>query len=78
VVGIPDPRLGQVPVAAVELRDGCPPPSADELISLVRKALPSHHVPVAIAVADELPRNAALKVRPGDVAALFDAHRPSR
>lgn len=72
VVAIPDPRLGQVPAAAVELREGFPSPTADELIGLVRETLPSHHVPVAIAVVDELPRNAALKVRPADVAALFD------
>lgn len=71
VVGIPDPRLGQVPAAAVELRHGFPPPRADELTELVREALPSHHVPVAITIVDELPRSAALKVRPADVAALF-------
>lgn len=73
VVAIPDSRLGQVPAAAVELRGGTPPPSADELIGLVRETLPSHHVPVAVAVVDELPRNAALKVRPADVAALLEA-----
>ncbi|CAJ1503291.1 AMP-binding protein [[Mycobacterium] kokjensenii] len=73
VVGIPDPRLGQVPAAAVELRHDAPVPSTAELTGLVRQALPSHHVPVAITVVDELPRNAALKVRPADVAALFDA-----
>lgn len=38
-----------------------------------RESLPSHHVPVAITIVDELPRNAAMKVRPGDVAALYDA-----
>lgn len=76
VVGIPDPRLGQVPAAAVELRHGSVPPTAAELKDLVRAELPSHNVPVAIAFVDELPRNAALKVRPADVAALFEA-RPS-
>jgi acyl-coenzyme A synthetase/AMP-(fatty) acid ligase len=38
----------------------------------VRESLPSHHVPVAIMVVEALPRNAALKVTPGDVAALYD------
>lgn len=75
VVGIPDRRLGQVPAAAVELRHGGATPSAEELMTLVRDALPSHHVPVAIVVVEQLPRNAALKVRPADVAALFDARR---
>ncbi|MGV0814158.1 fatty acid--CoA ligase family protein [Mycolicibacterium boenickei] len=71
VVGIPDPRLGEVPFAAVELRRQAVAPSEAELKDLVREALPSHHVPVAVAVVDALPRNAALKVRPGDVAALY-------
>jgi acyl-coenzyme A synthetase/AMP-(fatty) acid ligase len=71
VVGIPDPRLGQVPAAAVELRHGLPRPSEDELKALVRETLPSHHVPVSIVVVDALPRNEAMKVRPGEVARLF-------
>lgn len=71
VVGVPDARLGAVPFAAVELRRDAVAPTEAELKDLVREALPSHHVPVAVAVVDELPRNAALKVRPGDVAALY-------
>jgi acyl-coenzyme A synthetase/AMP-(fatty) acid ligase len=73
VVGIPDPRLGQVPAAAVELRHGLPRPSEEELKTLVRETLPSHHVPVTIVVVDDLPRNEAMKVRPGEVARLFTA-----
>ncbi|WP_029111566.1 fatty acid--CoA ligase family protein [Mycobacterium sp. URHD0025] len=72
VVGVPDARLGAVPFAAVELRRDAVAPTENELKDLVREALPSHHVPVAVAVVDALPRNAALKVRPGDVAALYD------
>ncbi|MGB3287141.1 AMP-binding protein [Mycolicibacter algericus] len=75
VIGIPDARLGQVPAAAVELRHGGATASSDELMTLVRDALPSHHVPVAIVVVEQLPRNAALKVRPADVAALFETRR---
>lgn len=71
VVGVPDARLGAVPFAAVELRRDAVTPTEAELKDLVREALPSHHVPVAVAVVDALPRNAALKVRPGDVAALY-------
>ncbi|MGW4101163.1 class I adenylate-forming enzyme family protein [Mycobacterium sp. NPDC004974] len=71
VVGVPDARLGAVPFAAVELRRDAVAPTEAELKDLVREALPSHHVPVAVAVVDALPRNAALKVRPGDVAALY-------
>lgn len=71
VVGVPDRRLGEVPFAAVELRPGSPVPSESALKDWVRASLPSHHVPVAVAVVDELPRNAAMKVRPVDVAALY-------
>ncbi|MEV5652015.1 fatty acid--CoA ligase family protein [Nocardia sp. NPDC052254] len=71
VVGVPDPRLGHVPFAAVETRHGSPAPTEDELRRAVRDALPSHHVPVAIAVVDRLPRNAALKAKIDDVAALY-------
>lgn len=70
VVGVPDGRLGDVPFAAVELRHGAPAPTEDELKALVREALPSHHVPVAVAIGT-LPRNAAMKVRPADVAAWY-------
>ncbi|MDH6242783.1 fatty acid--CoA ligase family protein [Mycobacterium sp. OTB74] len=72
VVGVPDRRLGQVPFAAVELRSGANKPTEADLQDLVREALPSHHVPVAIAVVDVLPRNAAMKVIPDEVAALYE------
>ena len=72
VVGVPDRRLGEVPFAAVELWRGANAPTEGELKDLVRSALPSHHVPVAVTIVDALPRNAAMKVRPDDVAALFN------
>jgi acyl-coenzyme A synthetase/AMP-(fatty) acid ligase len=71
VVGVPDRRLGEVPFAAIEVKRGARVPTEAELKDLVRDALPSHHVPVAIACVDELPRNAAMKVRPTEVAALY-------
>jgi long-chain acyl-CoA synthetase len=71
VVAVPDSRLGEVPFAAVELRRDATPPTEAELSDLVRERLPSHHVPVAITIADALPRNAAMKVRPSEVAAWY-------
>jgi long-chain acyl-CoA synthetase len=71
VVGVRDPRVGEVPFAAAEVRHGMPAPSESELKDWVRESLPSHHIPVAIRIVDMLPRNAALKVRPADVAALY-------
>ncbi len=71
VVGVPDPRLGQVPFAAIETVAGTAAPSDAELKDLVRRALPVYHVPVAFIVVDELPRNPALKVSLPAVAALY-------
>ena len=73
VVGVPDTRLGQVPFAAIEVAQGEPVPSEDELKDLVREQLPVYNVPVAFAVVDDLPRNPALKVSLPAVAALYDA-----
>ncbi|KUI46639.1 AMP-dependent synthetase [Mycobacterium sp. GA-1199] len=72
VVGVRDARLGEVPVAAIEVSRGLPVPSDDELADLVRRSLPVYNVPVAFAVVDELPRNPALKVSLPAVAALFE------
>jgi acyl-coenzyme A synthetase/AMP-(fatty) acid ligase len=71
VVGVHDTRVGEVPFAAAELQHGVPTPSKAELKDWVRQSLPSPHVPVAIRIVDSLPRNAALKVRLSDVAALY-------
>jgi acyl-CoA synthetase (AMP-forming)/AMP-acid ligase II len=59
VVGVADERLGQVPFAVVETTSAV---TEDELKQMVRQQLPAHHVPVAIAVVDELPRTPAMKV----------------
>ncbi|UXA17363.1 class I adenylate-forming enzyme family protein [Mycobacterium sp. SMC-4] len=71
VVAVPDPRLGQVPFAAVEVAPGTAPPSDEELAELVRKELPVYNVPVAFVAVEELPRNPALKVSLPAVAALY-------
>jgi acyl-CoA synthetase (AMP-forming)/AMP-acid ligase II len=71
VVGIPDERLGQVPVAAVELKPGAPAISDEELKAYAQQQLPPYQVPVRLKVVAALPRTISLKVsRPG-VKALF-------
>ncbi len=62
VVGMPDERLGQVPVAAVEVAAGRTVPEAAELIDLCRAHLLPYEVPVHIVVLDELPRTPSSKV----------------
>lgn len=61
VAGLPDARLGHVPVAAVELRDGAAVTAAD-LREHCRETLTPYEVPSEVYIVDELPRGAALKV----------------
>jgi acyl-coenzyme A synthetase/AMP-(fatty) acid ligase len=61
VAPVPDRRLGQIPVAAVELRPGASVDS-DQLREHCRAALTPYEVPARVFVVDELPRGAALKV----------------
>jgi acyl-CoA synthetase (AMP-forming)/AMP-acid ligase II len=73
VAPLPDDRLGQVPVAAVELYPGAARPEPAELIALAREELTPYEVPTRVLVVDELPRSAALKVSRPDLLALFTA-----
>lgn len=71
VVARADARLGHVPVAAVELRPGAEPPTAEALAAHLRKSLAATHIPVEIRVLDALPRTPSLKVSLGEVRRLF-------
>jgi acyl-CoA synthetase (AMP-forming)/AMP-acid ligase II len=55
VLGIDDERLGQVPLAAVELRDGSAATS-DDLLGHLRPLLAPYELPARIVIVDELPR----------------------
>ena len=61
VVGRPDERWGEVPVAYVVLRDGATATSAD-LIEHCRAQLAKFKVPKDVVFIDELPRNPSGKV----------------
>ena len=69
VVGVPDPRLGTRPVAAVTLRT---PATPDELRAHVTGLLGAHSAPAAVAVVEELPTLPGGKVDRRAVAARFD------
>lgn len=62
VAGLPDPRLGHVPVAAIEIEPGLIPPDGDELVALCRAHLLPYEVPVHVVVLDQLPRTPSSKV----------------
>ena len=74
VIGLDDTRLGQVPVAAVELRAGAAITSAD-LLAWARDRLSGYQVPVEIKIVDLLPRTPSMKVSQGDVRLLFGPTR---
>ncbi len=74
VAGLPDERLGDVPVAAVELRNGASA-TGDELREHCRAALTPYEVPTAVYVVEELPRGAALKVDRRQLIAMLDELR---
>ena len=72
VVGVPDRRLGEVPVAFVTGR-----PVADgELERLSRAHLAPYKVPVAFHHVDALPRNEAGKVLRGELVAQHGSRHP--
>jgi acyl-CoA synthetase (AMP-forming)/AMP-acid ligase II len=58
-VGLPDPRLGEVPAVAVTL---VRPASADELMDYLSSRLTRYQLPVAIKVVGHLPRTPSLKI----------------
>jgi acyl-coenzyme A synthetase/AMP-(fatty) acid ligase len=73
VAPLPHDRLGQVPVAAVEVVTGTVRPDPAELIALCREQLTPYEVPTEVLVLDELPRTPSMKVSRPDLLALFEA-----
>ncbi len=76
VLGIPDPRLGQRVVAAIEVDQGFAL-SPQDLIEHCRGQLARYKVPEAIVIVDSLPRNAMGKVQRAQLGELFDLDRPA-
>ena len=73
VVGMPDERLGAVPVAAYVVKRGAEAPSAAELAGFLRERVNPYEIPVAFRQVEELPRTPSLKVSMPGVRALFEA-----
>ena len=71
VIGLPDARLGEVPVAAVEAAAGGRADPA-ELERWLRDRLPPWQVPVKILVLDALLRTSTMKISLPEVRALFE------
>jgi acyl-coenzyme A synthetase/AMP-(fatty) acid ligase len=76
VAGLPDDRLGAVPVAAVELEPGAAVDEAElvaELVARCRAELTPYEVPKHVIVVDELPRTPSTKVSRVDLVELVRA-----
>jgi acyl-coenzyme A synthetase/AMP-(fatty) acid ligase len=70
IVPLPDGRLGNMPGALVVPRSGTAVTEVD-LEQLIRDNLPPYYVPGVLRIADELPRNGAMKIiRPAVVELL--------
>lgn len=73
VVGIDDPRLGQVPVAAVVLRPGSPGVDETELERFAAKHLTGYQRPARYRIVEALPRTPSMKVSQPGVRSLFES-----
>lgn len=76
VVARKDERLGDVPVAVIELRAGAAQPAAAELDALLRKHLRAPEVPANYLFVPALPRTPSMKVRRVEVRALVNEVGP--
>jgi acyl-CoA synthetase (AMP-forming)/AMP-acid ligase II len=72
VVGLPDKRLGEIPVAAVELRPGEPKPTVADLEAHARRHLYSTHVPAGFVIVASMPRTPSMKISLPGVRQLFE------
>ena len=71
VVGLVHDRLGEVPVAAIELKTGMSVPEMGELMAFAKGQLVAYQVPVEIRVVESLPRTPSFKIDRTAVKALF-------
>jgi acyl-coenzyme A synthetase/AMP-(fatty) acid ligase len=72
VVGVPDDRLGQVPAAALILRDGVAPPTPDALKTFLKERLVAYAVPVHFRFVTDFPRTPSMKPSTLGLQALFE------
>jgi fatty-acyl-CoA synthase len=67
VVGQPDVRWGETPVAFVTLRPAAAPPGLEELRAWASARLARYKLPTALVIVEDLPRNASGKVLKGEL-----------
>ncbi|BBZ00001.1 class I adenylate-forming enzyme family protein [Mycolicibacterium fallax] len=75
VVARPDPRLGEIPVAMVELREDAEPiPGPEALADYLGQRLARYEIPAEFAVVADIPRTPSGKPDLGAVRAHFAGH----
>jgi acyl-CoA synthetase (AMP-forming)/AMP-acid ligase II len=74
VVGLVDERKGEVPVAAVILREGAAV-TPEELVAWAKERMTDYKVPQRVLVVDDLPRTGTEKVLKAEVKKLFEEVR---
>ena len=72
VTGIADARLGEVPVAAIMLREGMAAPDVAELTAFARQHLLPYQVPVAFRIVADVPRTPSMKPSLPELRRLFE------
>ncbi|GGJ57633.1 hypothetical protein CDQ92_06685 [Sphingopyxis bauzanensis] len=70
ILAVRDSRLGQVPIAVVEIVEGAQT-SEQDLKDFVRSQMPAYMVPTSIELVDALPRTLSMKVDRPALRALF-------
>lgn len=71
VVGVADERLGEVPAAAIILKDGMAEPAPDDLRMWLRERLIAYQVPAHIRIVPDFPRTPSMKPSAPGLRALF-------
>ncbi len=71
MVGVADDRLGEVPAAAIILKDGASPPAPDALKAFLKDRLIAYQVPVHVRYVDDFPRTPSMKPSTPGLKALF-------
>jgi acyl-CoA synthetase (AMP-forming)/AMP-acid ligase II len=70
VVGLPDERSGEVPAAAVRVRDGASVTGQD-LVDWAREHMSGYKAPTKVVIVDDLPRTGTTKVQKKELLDLF-------
>lgn len=73
VIGAPDPKWGEIPIAVIVSRDPANPPTDDEIETHCRVHLAAYKRPRRVVVVEALPRNANGKVLKNELRLRYSA-----